>query len=83
MTEAILQIYAQELWHDEARIVGTREGIEQLRDHLQEILDGQVSMPTYFPTDGEGYFISVEIKTFEQIYDEPITHYAHKSMCGG
>jgi len=65
----ILNIYGQEAWHTEARIVGNKEGLEQLRNTIDKALqegkatteadvkDGKTAL---FASDGEGYSVLVE-----------------------
>ena len=50
-----LHIYAQDVWHDEAFIVGNREGLEALRDALNKALENPFSTARCFVNDGEGY----------------------------
>ncbi|KKK62083.1 hypothetical protein LCGC14_3007870 [marine sediment metagenome] len=66
----ILNIYGQEFWHTDARIVGNREGLEELRDTIERALkDGKSSTleddarsgeeTPLFASDGEGYEVIV------------------------
>jgi hypothetical protein len=66
----ILNIYGQESWHTDARIVGDREGLEALKQVIQDALDtagkgdGSATTPDepepLFASDGEGYQLTVE-----------------------
>ena len=66
----ILNIYGQEAWHTEARIIGNREGLESLK----QTIDNALRVPTgkattawdderepLFASDGEGYEVIVEM----------------------
>lgn len=59
--EAWLHLYAQSQWHDEAHIVGTRRGLEALRDAINAALsdDHGHYAAEAFTTDGEGYSVEV------------------------
>jgi hypothetical protein len=61
----ILNIYGQEAWHDDARIVGNREGLEALRaviaDALSQGAATSQSVDPIFASDGEGYEVIVEL----------------------
>ncbi len=57
-----LQVYGQDLWHDDASICGTREGIKRLRDALTQALDnpnGVALCEGVFCNDGEGYSVPI------------------------
>lgn len=60
----ILNIYGQEAWHTEARIIGNREGLLELRDTLDKaIKDGKAISSNdecVFASDGEGYEVQIE-----------------------
>lgn len=59
----LLHIYAQALWHDTAEIVGSRGGLEALRDAINAALaraDG-ASTEAVFAADGEGYCVLVAL----------------------
>lgn len=59
-----LHLYGQHLWHDDASICGTREGIELLRDALTAALDhpdGVAMAGSLFAADGEGYYVNVHV----------------------
>lgn len=54
----LLHIYAQAWEHNDAWIVGTREGLTALRDALNRALTNEQTAPAaclQFVTDGEGY----------------------------
>ncbi len=60
----ILNIYGQEAWHTEARIVGNAAGLLELRATIDRaIKDGKAissgDLPLY-ASDGEGYTVIVE-----------------------
>ncbi|MFA6244772.1 MAG: hypothetical protein WC655_27760 [Candidatus Hydrogenedentales bacterium] len=60
-TYGILHIYAQHCEHDEARIVGNREGLIALAAVVARALEsaGEVESDHVFCNDGEGYRVSV------------------------
>lgn len=54
----LLHIYSPPFYHQEAFIVGNREGLERLRDALDALLSAgqeKVVSETVFHGDGEGY----------------------------
>jgi len=55
---SLLHLYAQSWEHNDAWIVGNREGLTALRDALNRALETETTKPTAclaFATDGEGY----------------------------
>lgn len=54
-----LHIYAQETWHDDAYIGGTRECLEMLRKAIDEALESGYGQKQMFTSDGEGYKVNV------------------------
>lgn len=72
----ILNIYGQEEWHTEARIIGNREGLLELKTTIERALteekattdtDGVVNNgeTALFASDGEGYEVIVEMHNDE------------------
>jgi hypothetical protein len=60
MTEFV-NIYPQFTYHHDGRIIGTREGLIQLRHALDSTIEtGQPRQALVFSSDGEGYVIEVE-----------------------
>ena len=66
----ILNIYGQEAWHTDARVIGNKEGLEQLRNTIDKALqEGKATTETdvkdgdtaLFASDGEGYEVIVEM----------------------
>lgn len=64
----ILNIYGQEAWHTEARIIGNREGLEALKQTIDDALRVPTGRATtddektpLFASDGEGYAVDVEM----------------------
>lgn len=64
----VLNIYGQAFWHSEARIVGNREGLEALKQTLDDALRVHREKATtaddkepLFASDGEGYEVVVEM----------------------
>lgn len=60
MSDDTLHIYAQQYQHQEAWVVGTKDGLTALRDALTVALaaDAPISIPA-FTNDGEGYKVIV------------------------
>lgn len=54
-----LHIYAQQMWHDEAYIVGERDALESLRDAITRALVNNSARMCAYCNDGEGYDIHV------------------------
>jgi hypothetical protein len=76
-----LHVYAAQQWHDEACIVGTRKGLEVLRDALNAALadaDG-VAAGHVFANDGEGYFVHVHAVTDAE-FDRMNQHYTDRDL---
>lgn len=62
---SVLHIYAQECWHDEAYIGGTREELTRLCQAIERALaDGKSTMDS-FTSDGEGYRVHIVSVTHE------------------
>ena len=68
----ILNIYGQEFWHTEARIVGNCEGLEALKQTIDDALRVFAGKATtadekepLFASDGEGYEVIVEMHNDE------------------
>ena len=65
--ELILNIYGQEAWHTEVKIVGSKDALEALKVCLERaIAEGYAELPTdnppdddLFASDGEGYILQV------------------------
>ena len=61
----ILNIYGQEYWHTDARIIGNRNGLLALQKVIAEALHNGKAMSEntpdpLFASDGEGYSVIVE-----------------------
>jgi len=63
----ILNIYGQLSEHTDARIVGNREGLVELRDTINNVLQGEspriaktLEHEPLFASDGEGYSLLIE-----------------------
>lgn len=61
-----LHVYAQEIWHDEAYIAGTREALEALRTAIDQALAAGQGHMQSFANDGEGYTVHVVQMTEDQ-----------------
>ena len=64
----ILNIYGQEYWHCDALIVGNKEGLEALKQTIDEALrviskkaSTKDDKEPFFASDGEGYEVIVEL----------------------
>jgi hypothetical protein len=57
----VLHIYGQSFWHDEAFIVGNREGLATLRDAITRALESESGavVATAYVNDGEGFDIGI------------------------
>jgi len=57
----VLNIYGQPMEHMEAEIIGTKEGLEELRDAIDKALRvGEASTgEMLFASDGEGYTVKI------------------------
>jgi len=66
----IVNIYGQEMWHADAKILGKKEGLLELRDIIDRVIKdseasnegegGEHGETALFASDGEGYTIIVE-----------------------
>ena len=64
-----LHVHGQAVWHDAAYIVGTRAGIQKLRDALDAALaaeDGTAMAEEVFANDGEGYQVNVHVLPYAE-----------------
>jgi hypothetical protein len=74
MNMRTLHIYAQEAWHDEAYIAGTREDLFMLRTAIERALsEGARSMQS-FTCDGEGYTVQIVLTTQKQADAMPVPY---------
>ena len=80
----ILHVYAQELWHDEAYIVGTPGALEALRDCIDRALSQSPRSQKMeaMTNDGEGYDLYVLCSEGTEI-DRMQTPYAAEIARGG
>lgn len=69
-----LHIYAQERWHDEAYIAGTREDLEMLRMAIDRALTEGRGQMQAFACDGEGYTAHVIVATEDQADAMPVPY---------
>lgn len=51
----VLHIYAANLWHGDAYIVGTKDALENLQTVIKAALKGKVGECQAFVNDGEGF----------------------------
>ena len=58
----VVHLHAASFWHDDAWIVGNREGLEQLRAAIDRALDKGGTHASAFVNDGEGFtcFVALE-----------------------
>ncbi|ARW48099.1 hypothetical protein [Acetobacter pasteurianus] len=72
-TDDVLHIIAQEEWHDDARIIGTVEGLIRLRNAIQAALDApnETQKATVMTNDGEGFFALVRCVSADYADDIP------------
>lgn len=77
-----LHVYAQNAWHDDVQIEGTRSALMNLRAALDECLaKGLDSHAAAITSDGEGYSIVVSIRTVEALDKQPLPYI--DPMAGG
>ncbi len=57
--EETLHIYGQQMWHDNAYIVGNRAALQRLQDQITQALQYGEKKDVFFPNDGEGYDLYV------------------------
>lgn len=83
MTNNILHIFAQYSHHGEARIEGTREGLEALAAAIKHALKYKdaTSKPV-FVNDGEGYTVEVKCVTSVEDLESPyIFEHESRAIC--
>ena len=56
----ILHIYGQGAWHDDIKIVGTKDALQKFSDNLLKVLKEGKSEFQTFVNDGEGYSIIIK-----------------------
>jgi len=56
-----LHIFAQQSWHEEAFLIGTKEALTAVRDAINMALRDGESSASAFAADGEGYDIIVRV----------------------
>jgi hypothetical protein len=56
---ALIHLYGQLIWHDEALIIGNRAGLEKLIDALNRALISGKSKAGASTADGEGYDLHI------------------------
>ena len=67
-----LQIYGQYVWHDDARLCGTIEGLTALRNAINSaIVSGLPQKQAFFSSDGEGYVVQIEPMTEQALKRQP------------
>lgn len=81
--DGVLHIYGQEYWHDDAAIIGDRQGLTLLRDQIDRALSGGIRAATndgcvFFQNDGEGFSLHIALATDEEMqalasaYSDPV-----------
>jgi hypothetical protein len=67
----ILHLYAQPFPHEEARIIGTREGLRELQKALNKVLSATQEHPKTdlesFTADGEGYHVKIQMLSTKEM----------------
>ncbi len=71
-----VHLYAQAMWHSEAAIEGTRDGLKALRGAIDEALrkNGEAETALLFTADGEGYRTRVRMRTTAQMKDAALPY---------
>lgn len=62
-----LHLYPGAHWHDDASIVGTREGLTELRDALNAALQDGNAVASAVVRDGECYCVFVHVVEFDEM----------------
>ncbi|PQZ57295.1 hypothetical protein CQZ94_10705 [Bacillus sp. MYb209] len=55
----ICHIYGQQMWHDQAIIIGNKEGLEQLKNMIDIALNENQSEEVFYPVDLAGYNLKI------------------------
>src|SRR5579884_1485756 len=69
-----LHVYAQDVWHDEARIVGTREALIALREAIDRALAEGKAEAEAIAGDGEGYGVEIACASRQTVQDAPLPY---------
>lgn len=69
-----LHIYAQEMWHLDAYIAGTREDLEMLRMAIDRALSNGHGQTQAFASDGEGYTVHIVTVSEDQAEAMPVPY---------
>lgn len=72
-----INLYSQEDYHDDATIIATKEGLEALRNVIDNLLSGKTSRAIgkkidaiySYDSDGEGYRLFVEMLEEKEFVD--------------
>ena len=82
--EKVLNIYSQPMEHMEARIVGNKAGLEELRRVIDETLDHKYTQTcSLYASDGEGYQVEIKLKPddwFSKSMDENDLPFYHRIL---
>ena len=65
-----LHIFGQQVWHDDAYIIGDRRGLELLRDLIDRALRDGVARNEgcdFFQEDGEGFPLNIAVATEDEL----------------
>lgn len=69
-----LHIHGQDMWHDSAMIRGNRTALEALRDAVTRALETGTGTMAAYVSDGEGYEILVEMKSYDDMLRDPLPY---------
>lgn len=72
--EAWLHIYAQSIWHSEARIKGNRTALERLRQAIDDALATGAGACEAFVSDGEGYHTQISLLSVDALDKERLPY---------
>lgn len=78
-----LHLYAQAYWHAPAHIVGTLEALWLLHRAIAEALEHGRGTTRSFTADGEGYAITVQAQTDDQMDRVPLPYTDPDAQSGG
>ena len=73
-TDDVLHIVGQMSWHDDAFIIGTREGLTRLRNAIDLALEnpGKAHSAVEMCSDGEGYYAVVRCVPGDKMDEAPL-----------
>jgi len=87
VTNKLLMIDAQYTWHDEVRIIGTKEAVKRLGETFIQASElpsvGIIADREFYPPDGEGYLLEFKILQEPEYWKEKANHYTQDLSLAG